>query len=101
MCMCWVGMNGEKCCKCDDTDVIDPRLERLKNPIKSHQTPEADVTLNNLLNAELYNALDEWFESLDLLMKLNGCILAELIGSEKKDLRRIYKAYQAIKATGI
>lgn len=52
MCKCWVGMNGEKLCKCDDTGLIDPRSERYKNLNQSPQTaPEAGSECMNLLNA--------------------------------------------------
>lgn len=58
MCMCWVGMNGEKCCKCDDTDVIDPRVERHKTNDQSPETSEAVVRLNNLLKRKLLLATE-------------------------------------------
>jgi hypothetical protein len=83
-------------CKCGKT-----RYDCINDGAPCNAASVSNSRLIDGLCAELYDALDEWFKSLDLLMILNGCCLAELIGKEDKDLRRIYKAYQAIKATGI
>jgi hypothetical protein len=47
-------------------------------------------------DTELLDALEEWTKSLDLLMKLNSCTLADLIGDYGNDLSNIYWAYQKV-----